>query len=141
VASTLRIAEAGVGYISLSRGVLQSRSSGHGTHEERLSVSGGHRLGTVCGILACIPAPLPMCTFSFCPHTRPLPHPSSPIRYDTGDSGYVGADGYVHVMARTDDVLNVAGHRLASGALEEVRRLRAPKHRAANGNGAVKRAL
>ena len=41
-------------------------------------------------------------------------------RYDTGDAGYVGADGYVHVMARTDDVINVAGHRLSTGALEEV---------------------
>lgn len=64
-----------------------------------------------------------------CPCTRILLPTRPPLtRYDTGDSGYVGADGYVHVMARTDDVLNVAGHRLASGALEEVRRLRAPKH-------------
>jgi propionyl-CoA synthetase len=39
--------------------------------------------------------------------------------YDTGDAGYVDDDGYVHIMSRTDDVLNVAGHRLSSGALEE----------------------
>ncbi|WP_405058675.1 propionyl-CoA synthetase [Kribbella sp. NBC_01505] len=45
-------------------------------------------------------------------------------RYDgyylTGDSGYVDADGYVFVMGRTDDVINVAGHRLSTGAMEAV---------------------
>jgi len=40
--------------------------------------------------------------------------------YLSGDGGYVDADGYVFVMGRTDDVINVAGHRLSSGALEEV---------------------
>ena len=39
--------------------------------------------------------------------------------YLTGDGGYVDEDGYVFVMGRTDDVLNVAGHRLSTGALEE----------------------
>ncbi|WP_426566501.1 propionyl-CoA synthetase [Angustibacter sp. McL0619] len=38
--------------------------------------------------------------------------------YLTGDGGYVDDDGYVFVMGRTDDVLNVAGHRLSTGALE-----------------------
>ncbi|MEO0326015.1 MAG: propionyl-CoA synthetase [Myxococcota bacterium] len=40
--------------------------------------------------------------------------------YATSDAGFIDADGYVHVMARTDDVINVAGHRLSTGALEEV---------------------
>lgn len=40
--------------------------------------------------------------------------------YDCGDSGLVDDDGYVHVLARTDDVINVAGHRLSTGQLEEV---------------------
>ncbi len=40
--------------------------------------------------------------------------------YDTGDAGYIDDDGYVYVMARTDDVINVAGHRLSTGAMEEV---------------------
>jgi propionyl-CoA synthetase len=40
--------------------------------------------------------------------------------YATGDSGYVDADGYVFVMGRTDDVINVAGHRLSTGAIEQV---------------------
>jgi propionyl-CoA synthetase len=40
--------------------------------------------------------------------------------YTTGDGGYVDADGYVFVMGRTDDVINVAGHRLSTGEFEEV---------------------
>jgi len=40
--------------------------------------------------------------------------------YLTGDSGYLDADGYVFVMGRTDDVINVAGHRLSTGAMEAV---------------------
>jgi len=39
--------------------------------------------------------------------------------YETGDAGYVDDEGYVYVMARTDDVINVAGHRLSTGAIEE----------------------
>ncbi len=40
--------------------------------------------------------------------------------YETGDAGFVDEDGYIYVMARTDDVINVAGHRLSTGAMEEV---------------------
>ena len=40
--------------------------------------------------------------------------------YDTADAGYLDAEGYVFVMSRTDDVINVAGHRLSTGAMEEV---------------------
>jgi propionyl-CoA synthetase len=43
-----------------------------------------------------------------------------PGYYNTGDAGYVDERGYVFVMARTDDVINVAGHRLSTGAVEEV---------------------
>jgi propionyl-CoA synthetase len=43
-----------------------------------------------------------------------------PGYYSTSDAGFVDADGYVHVMARTDDIINVAGHRLSTGAMEEV---------------------
>ena len=43
-----------------------------------------------------------------------------PGHYDTGDAGYMDEDSYVHVMSRTDDVINVAGHRLSTGAMEEV---------------------
>jgi len=40
--------------------------------------------------------------------------------YLTGDSGMIDEDGYVHIMSRIDDVINVAGHRLSTGAMEEV---------------------
>lgn len=43
-----------------------------------------------------------------------------PGYYETGDAGYLDQDGYVYIMARTDDVINVAGHRLSTGAMEEV---------------------
>ena len=43
-----------------------------------------------------------------------------PGYYETGDSGYIDENGHVFVMARTDDVINVAGHRLSTGAIEEV---------------------
>ncbi len=45
---------------------------------------------------------------------------SYPGFYETGDAGFVDEHGYVHVMARTDDIINVAGHRLSTGAMEEV---------------------
>jgi propionyl-CoA synthetase len=43
-----------------------------------------------------------------------------PGYYETGDAGMIDADGYLYIMARTDDVINVAGHRLSTGAMEEV---------------------
>lgn len=43
-----------------------------------------------------------------------------PGYYQSGDAGYVDEDGYVFVMGRTDDIINVAGHRLSTGEMEEV---------------------
>jgi propionyl-CoA synthetase len=43
-----------------------------------------------------------------------------PGYYKTGDAGFIDEDDYVFVMTRTDDVINVAGHRLSTGAIEEV---------------------
>jgi propionyl-CoA synthetase len=43
-----------------------------------------------------------------------------PGHYDTSDAGMIDADGFVWVMGRTDDIINVAGHRLSTGAMEEV---------------------
>ena len=43
-----------------------------------------------------------------------------PGHYQTGDAGYIDEDGYVWVMTRTDDIINVAGHRLSTGGIEEV---------------------
>ncbi|HYI73311.1 MAG TPA: AMP-binding protein, partial [Skermanella sp.] len=41
-----------------------------------------------------------------------------PGYYQTGDAGFIDDDGYVYIMARTDDIINVAGHRLSTGAME-----------------------
>ncbi len=43
-----------------------------------------------------------------------------PGYYKTGDAGYMDEDGYLFIMARTDDIINVAGHRLSTGGMEEV---------------------
>ena len=43
-----------------------------------------------------------------------------PGYYKTADAGYLDDDGYVFVMGRTDDIINVAGHRLSTGGMEEV---------------------
>jgi propionyl-CoA synthetase len=43
-----------------------------------------------------------------------------PGYYQTGDAGYKDTDGYLYIMSRTDDIINVAGHRLSTGQMEEV---------------------
>jgi len=43
-----------------------------------------------------------------------------PGYYKTADAGFTDADGYIYVMSRTDDIINVAGHRLSTGGMEEV---------------------
>jgi propionyl-CoA synthetase len=43
-----------------------------------------------------------------------------PGYYKTADAGFIDADGYVYIMGRTDDIINVAGHRLSTGGMEEV---------------------
>ncbi|KAJ1904594.1 hypothetical protein LPJ71_004797, partial [Coemansia sp. S17] len=43
-----------------------------------------------------------------------------PGYYDTGDTGTIDSDGYVHILSRTDDVIKVAAHRLSTSSIEEV---------------------
>jgi propionyl-CoA synthetase len=43
-----------------------------------------------------------------------------PGYYESGDAAFIDNDGYVHIMGRTDDVINTAGHRLSTGAMEEI---------------------
>lgn len=40
--------------------------------------------------------------------------------YETGDAGYFDSDGFLHIMGRTDDIINVAGHRLSTGQMEQI---------------------
>ena len=85
---------------------------------------GGHPVppGTLGALVLKLPLP-PGClpTLWNAPdrfHNSYLAH--FPGFYETGDAGYIDDDGYIFVMARTDDVINVAGHRLSTGAMEEV---------------------
>lgn len=43
--------------------------------------------------------------------------------FDTGDAGMIDQDGYVHVLSRADDVMNVAGHRLSTSLLEQGKKI------------------
>ncbi|MDX1562918.1 MAG: AMP-binding protein, partial [Gammaproteobacteria bacterium] len=71
-----------------------------------------------------IKLPLPPGTFSGLWHAedecRKTYYDDFPGFYRTADAGYIDADGYVFVMSRTDDIINVAGHRLSTGAMEQV---------------------
>ena len=74
---------------------------------------------------SCIKLPLPPgCLPTLWERRRAL-HASPTCRafpgyYKTADGGYIDEDGYVFVMGRTDDIINVAGHRLSTGGMEEV---------------------
>ena len=74
--------------------------------------------GAICIRLPLPPAPCPHCgddarfeASYLCEH---------PGYYLTGDGGYLDDDGYLFVMGRIDDVINVAGHRLSTGSIEAV---------------------
>tara|TARA_B110001450_G_C17557089_1_gene455119 strand:+ start:73 stop:444 length:372 start_codon:yes stop_codon:yes gene_type:complete len=43
-----------------------------------------------------------------------------PGYYDTGDAAFIDEDGYISIMGRTDDIINIAGHRLSTGTMEEI---------------------
>ena len=85
---------------------------------------GGHEvkpgtLGAVCVKLPLPPSCLPTLWGNderF--HKSYLNH--FPGYYETADAGFMDEDGYVYIMARTDDIINVAGHRLSTGGMEEV---------------------
>ena len=93
-------------------------------YDVRVLDEGGHPVDAgVIGALV-IKTPLPPGTFTTL-WNAPERYKSAyfehfPGYYESGDAGYIDDNGYVFVMARTDDVINVAGHRLSTGALEEV---------------------
>ncbi|MFD2204134.1 propionyl-CoA synthetase [Kiloniella antarctica] len=75
------------------------------------------------GAIVCT-LPLPPGTFSTLWNAPERHHEAYlstfPGYYETGDAGYKDENGYIFVMSRTDDIINVAGHRLSTGAMEEV---------------------
>ena len=93
-------------------------------YDIRVLDEGGHEvkrgvLGAICVTLPLPPACLPTLwnnderfKSSYLSHF--------PGYYETADAGYMDDDGYLYIMARTDDIINVAGHRLSTGGMEEV---------------------
>ncbi len=94
---------------------------GHDVHV--LDEAGHDRARGELGNVA-VRLPLPPGTFLTLWHNREGHREHYLARYPgyylSGDSGLIDADGYVHVMSRIDDVINVAGHRLSTGGIEEV---------------------
>ncbi|MFO0992958.1 MAG: propionyl-CoA synthetase [Hyphomicrobiales bacterium] len=85
---------------------------------------GGHevergKLGAICVKLPLPPSCLPT-LWNADERFRKSYLEHFPGYYETADAGFVDEDGYVYIMARTDDIINVAGHRLSTGGMEEV---------------------
>jgi len=85
---------------------------------------GGHpvapgELGAVCVKLPLAPGNLPT-LWQNDERFRASYLTAFPGYYETADAGYMDEDGYLFIMARTDDIINVAGHRLSTGGMEEV---------------------
>jgi len=93
-------------------------------YDVRVLDEGGHevprgKLGAICVKLPLPPSCLPTLwnnderfAKSYLSHF--------PGYYETADAGFMDEDGYLYIMARTDDIINVAGHRLSTGGMEEV---------------------
>jgi propionyl-CoA synthetase len=77
------------------------------------------QLGAICVKLPLPPSCLPTLwnadDAASAPATQPVPR-----LLQDGDAGFIDADGYLYIMARTDDIINVAGHRLSTGGMEEI---------------------
>ena len=93
-------------------------------YDLRIFSEDGHELGSGQEGAVVIKAPLPPGAFPTLWGDHARYHDAYWSQYDgfyfTGDEGYRDADGYVFIMGRMDDVINVAGHRLSTGQLEEV---------------------
>jgi propionyl-CoA synthetase len=93
-------------------------------YDVRVLDEGGHEVkrGTLGAI--CVKLPLPPCCLPTLWNANERFHKSYlshfPGYYETADAGYMDEDGYLFIMSRTDDIINVAGHRLSTGGMEEV---------------------
>ena len=84
---------------------------------------GGHELPRGTSGAVCIREPLPPGAFRtlWRNHVAYAKNFAAyPGYYETGDAGHIDADGFVHIMGRTDDIINVAGHRLSTGQMEQI---------------------
>ena len=104
---------------------IRAGSAGHAVPGYRFTVKddGGMDVatGTVGNLL--IEQPLPPGAFRTLwnnPERFQAGFVDFPGHYTTGDAGMIDTDGFIHIMGRTDDIINVAGHRLSTGQMEEV---------------------
>ncbi len=93
-------------------------------YDVRVLDEGGHevtrgQLGAVCVKLPLPPSCLPT-LWNADERFRKAYLTTFPGFYETADAGYMDEDGYLYIMARTDDIINVAGHRLSTGGMEEI---------------------
>jgi propionyl-CoA synthetase len=93
-------------------------------YDVRVLDEGGHEvkageLGAICVKLPLPPSCLPT-LWNADERFRKAYLQRFPGYYETADAGYRDEDGYVFIMSRTDDIINVAGHRLSTGAMEEI---------------------
>ncbi|MCA3561228.1 MAG: propionyl-CoA synthetase [Aestuariivirga sp.] len=93
-------------------------------YDIRVLDEGGHevprgKLGAICVKLPLPPSCLPT-LWNNDGRFRKSYLSHFPGYYETADAGYMDEDGYLYIMARTDDIINVAGHRLSTGGMEEV---------------------
>jgi propionyl-CoA synthetase len=93
-------------------------------YDVRVLDEGGHevkrgQLGAICVKLPLPPSCLPT-LWNADERFRKAYLTTFPGFYETADAGYLDEDGYLYIMARTDDIINVAGHRLSTGGMEEV---------------------
>jgi acyl-coenzyme A synthetase/AMP-(fatty) acid ligase len=93
-------------------------------YDLRIFAEDGHELGPGQEGAVVIKAPLPPGAFPALWRDKKRYHDAYWSQFDgfylTGDEGYRDEDGYVYIMGRMDDVINVAGHRLSTGELEEI---------------------
>jgi propionyl-CoA synthetase len=93
-------------------------------YDVRVLDESGNEVGKGTSGALVVSLPLPPGTFAGLwhaeDHCRNTYYADYPGFYRTADAGYIDEDDFVFVMSRTDDVINVAGHRLSTGAMEEV---------------------
>ena len=127
----------GLGALPVKHGSATVPMPGYDDRHRRRGVRSRCSADTIGSIVVKLPLP-PACLPTLWQHDERFRESylaEFPGYYKTADAGFMDEDGYVFVMGRTDDIINVAGHRLSTGGMEEVlacasrrRRMRGDRH-------------
>jgi propionyl-CoA synthetase len=111
----------GLGQLPVKRGSSTVAMPGYDVRivDESCREVEANRTGSIVVKLPLPPACLPT-LWQHDDHMRESYLAEFPGYYKTADAGFKDGDGYLYIMGRTDDIINVAGHRLSTGAMEEV---------------------